>query len=70
MKIFGIVLIVLGILGLIFNQVTFTQEEEIVDFGGLEINREETKSFPIYPVAAGAIIVVGIVLVVVDSKKT
>lgn len=70
MKNFGIVLIIVGILMLIFTNVNFTTEKKVVDLGPLEVNKKEKKSIG-WPVWAGGIaIVAGIALVVVDNKKS
>ncbi|HMB92415.1 MAG TPA: hypothetical protein VKP65_16300 [Rhodothermales bacterium] len=69
MKIIGIVLIVLGILGLVFGSITWTETKEVVDVGPLEVETTQEKSFPIAPVASGAAIVAGLALVVLDSRK-
>jgi hypothetical protein len=69
MKIVGIILIVLGILGFIFGSVTFTQTEEVADLGPLQIEREEERTFPIAPVASGVAVLAGIVLVVADTRR-
>ena len=69
MKTFGIILIVLGLLGLALGSITFTQTEEVADIGPLEIQTEETKSFPIAPVASGAAVVAGIALLAVGARK-
>jgi hypothetical protein len=69
MKIVGIVLIVLGILGLVFGSITWTETEEVLDVGPLEIEATQEKSFPIAPIASGAAIVAGLALVVLDTRK-
>ena len=37
MKVVGIILIILGILGFVFGGISFTQSEEVADLGPLEI---------------------------------
>ncbi len=69
MKIAGIILIIIGIVMLVFRQVSFTKEEKVVDLGPVEINKKEKKNIG-WPMYAGAIAVVaGVVLVVSDRKK-
>lgn len=69
MKIVGIVLIVLGILGFVFGGISFQQEEEVADLGPLEIERTETRTIPIAPIASGAAVAAGLALVVLGSRK-
>lgn len=69
MKAFGVVLIVLGIVGLAVTGISFTTQETVADLGPLQIEREERRTVPIPAVAAGAALVAGIVLVVASSRR-
>ncbi len=69
MKVVGIILIILGILGFVFGGISFTQSEEVADLGPLEIEKEETRTIPIAPIASGAAVVAGIALVVVGARQ-
>lgn len=69
MRIIGIILIVLGLLGFVFGGITFTQEKEVADLGPLDVETEETQTVPITPVASGAAVVAGIALVFAGSRK-
>ena len=69
MKIIGVVLIVLGLLGFLFGSVSFQQEETVADLGPIEIEKEETRTIPIAPIASGGAVIAGIVLVVVGTRK-
>ena len=69
MRVFGIVLIIAGILMFVFNGINFQTEKKVVDVGPLEINKKENKHIG-WPVWAGSVAVVaGIVLVVGARKK-
>lgn len=69
MKIFGIILIAVGILMLVLKGFNFTQEKKLVDIGPLEINTKEKKTVA-WPTYAGVIaLVAGVALVVLDKKK-
>ena len=69
MKIIGVVLIVLGLLGFVFGGISFQGEEDVVDVGPIEVEREATRTIPIPAVASGAAILAGITLVVVGTRK-
>lgn len=70
MKIFGIILIVVGVLMLIFREIQYTKKEKLVDVGPVEITRKEPKTV-IWPYYAGGIaIAAGIILLVLDNKKS
>ncbi len=67
--IIGIILIVGGILGFIFKGISYTEKEQIVDVGPIEIESEEKETIPIPEILSGIAIVGGIVLVAVGAKK-
>jgi uncharacterized membrane protein YidH (DUF202 family) len=62
MRAIAIVLIVLGVLGLAYGGVTWTRRDTVVDAGPIEITRDQRESLPIPPIAGGALLVVGVVL--------
>ena len=68
MKALGIVLVVLGIVGLIYGGVSWTQRDKVIDAGPIEITKNETKSIPVPPIA-GAVFLVAGVLVLMQGKK-
>jgi hypothetical protein len=62
-------LIVVGIAMLIFRGFSVKTEKKVVDLGPLEINKKENKWIG-WPVYAGAIAIVGgLIMVVADKKK-
>ena len=65
----GIVLIVLGVLALIYQGVTYTTRENVFKLGPIEANREERKTIPLPPVVGGIALVAGVALVVAGSRK-
>ena len=69
MKIAGVILIVVGVLGFAITGLSFTTEEEVFDVGPLEVQREKERSIPFTPVASGGAIVVGIGLVLVGRRR-
>jgi hypothetical protein len=69
LSIFAIVLIVGGIVGLIVENVTWTEKEQVVDLGPVEIQSEEKKSIPIPTIAGVIAIIVGVGLLVVDRRS-
>ena len=68
MRLIGIVLIVLGIVGLLWGGISWTSEETVADLGPVEINTEERDSLPIPPIA-GAVLVVAGVGVLIAAKR-
>jgi UDP-N-acetylmuramyl pentapeptide phosphotransferase/UDP-N-acetylglucosamine-1-phosphate transferase len=68
-RIAGVILIVIGLIGLIWGGISWTDEETIVDIGPIEARAEEQKSIPITPIVGGIALVAGIVLLVVPSRR-
>jgi hypothetical protein len=67
MKVLGIVLVVVGLVGLIYGGVSWTHREKVVDLGPLEVSHDKHDSAPISPIAGGIALVAGVVLLM---KKT
>jgi hypothetical protein len=68
MKLLGVVLVVLGIVGLVWGGIGWTERETVVDLGPVEVEREDRESIPLPPVAGGLLLVAGIV-VLVSSRR-
>jgi hypothetical protein len=70
MKIFGWVLIVVGIAMLLLRGIHYKTQEKVVDIGPVEINKTENHNigWPVY--AGGIITLAGIFMVVTASKKS
>jgi hypothetical protein len=66
--IFGIILIVLGVLALAFKSFSFTDRDSH-DLGPVDIVTEEKETVPVSPILGGAAIVGGIVLLVASRKN-
>lgn len=69
MKTFGIILIVVGILMLVFREINFTTTKKIVDAGPIQIDKKEDNSigWPIY--AGGIAVIAGVAVLLLDKKK-
>jgi hypothetical protein len=69
MAILGVVLIVLGLAGLFFSRVSWTETKPVAKIGPLEVNSQEDHTVWI-PTAAGVVAVLaGLVLVFVGRKS-
>ena len=69
LTILGIVLIVLGAFLMLSQGITYTKNEKVLDIGPIEAHKETRKTIPVSPVAGGATLVAGIVLVIAGAKK-
>lgn len=65
----GVILAILGILGFIIPRVTFTEERTALEVGPVEVTTTQERSIPIPDIAAGAAVVVGLVLVAMGASK-
>jgi len=64
----GIVLIVLGAIALAYQGITYTTNEKVVDLGPLKVEAKKEKTIPLPPVLGGVAIVVGVVLLIANSR--
>jgi uncharacterized membrane protein len=65
----GIILIVLGIVALAYQGITYTTREKIVDIGPLQATAEKEKTIPLPPLLGGLALAGGVVLVAVGSRR-
>jgi hypothetical protein len=66
----GIVLIALGVVGLVVDNISFTQRKTVVDVGPLKITADEQKTIPIPTIAGVAAIVVGLGLCFMSTRRS
>ena len=66
--IFGIVLIILGVLALTYKSFSFT-DRETHDLGPIDVVTKDTETVPISPILGGLAIVGGIALIL-TSRRT
>ena len=69
MKTFGIILIIVGILMLVFGNVSFTTHKKVADVGPVEINKKEKKTIAWPNYAGGIAVVAGVIVLVAAGKK-
>ena len=67
--IFGIILVVVGIVLLAYGGfASFTTKENVAKLGPLEVNKEREHPIPIGPIVGGVCIVGGIIMVVAGRR--
>lgn len=69
MRIVGLVLVVIGLIGLLWGGVFWTRERTVVDIGPIEAKAQEREGVPISPIVGGLILVAGVVLMIVPSRR-
>jgi uncharacterized membrane protein HdeD (DUF308 family) len=64
----GILLIVLGVVALAYEGITYTKTERVIDLGPLKVDAKREKTIPLPPVL-GAISLVGGVALLIASRR-
>jgi len=59
----GVVLIVLGLVALAYQGITYTTREKVVDLGPLKVEAKKERTIPLPPVAGAVAVIAGLVLV-------
>ena len=66
----GIALILLGIVAFAYQGISYTSREKVIDVGPLQATVDTKKTIPLSPLLGGLVLLGGIVLVVVGTKKS
>lgn len=68
-RIVGIALLVLGILSLAYQGITYTKSEKVLEVGPITATKETKKTIPLSPVLGGVALVGGLVLLVAGARR-
>ena len=66
----SILMIILGVLALTYQGITYTTTEKAIDIGPLQITAERTHTIPVLPILGAIAIVGGVVLFFVSRRDT
>jgi hypothetical protein len=66
----GVVLIVLGVLALAYQGITYTTREKVIDLGPLQASVDKKKSIPLPPIVGALALAGGVVMVIIGSRKS
>jgi len=64
----GIVLIVLGVVALAYQGITYTSREKLIDIGPIQATQKTKKTIPLSPVLGGVALAGGIALVIIGIR--
>jgi len=68
-QIVGAILVVLGLVSLLMGGFSWTRNKTVVDIGPIKAQAEEHKTLPIPPVVGALVLVGGIALLLVPSRR-
>ena len=69
LTVLGLVLILLGVLALAYQGISYTKREKVVDFGPLKATVDTRETLPIPAWAGGLTVGAGVVLLVMGVRK-
>jgi hypothetical protein len=64
----GIILIVLGVVSLAYQGITYTTHKKVLDIGPLQATTEEHKTIPLPPILGGVALLGGAVLILAGRR--
>jgi uncharacterized membrane protein len=64
----GILLILLGVVALMYQGITYTKTEKLLDIGPIHATTETQKTIPLPPVVGGLALVGGIAVLVLGGR--
>lgn len=64
----GFVLIILGVLALAYQGITYTTHKKVLDVGPIQATKEEHNTIPLPPIVGGLALIGGIALVAAGGK--
>jgi hypothetical protein len=64
----GVILIVIGVVSLAYQGITYTTKEKVVDLGPVKVETERERTIPLPPVVGVAALVGGVLIVVLSRR--
>jgi hypothetical protein len=65
----AIILIAVGIAAFVYQGITYTTREKVVDIGPLEVTADTTRTLPLPPIVGAIALIGGIVVLVASTRK-
>lgn len=65
----GILLVILGVLALAYQGISYTRQERVLDIGPIHATAETQKRIPLPPILGGLMLTGGIVLLVTGARQ-
>jgi hypothetical protein len=70
LSIVGVLLVVFGLLALIYQGISYTKRETIVDIGPVHATADRQKTVPLPPLVGAIAVASGVVLLIAGARKT
>jgi hypothetical protein len=64
----GIVLIIVGVIALAYQGITYTTHKKVLDIGPIQATKEEHKTIPLPPIVGGVALLGGLFLLMSGTK--
>jgi hypothetical protein len=68
-SIFGVILTVLGVLALVYQGITYTSRETVIDLGPLQATADRQRTLPLSPVLGVVAVAGGVALLVGGTRR-
>lgn len=68
MRLVGIVLIVIGIIALAYQGITYTTHKKVLDIGPIQATKEEHHTVPLPPIV-GVVALIGGVVIIASGRR-
>ena len=69
LTIVGIVLIIIGVIALAYQGISYTTTEKVVDIGPLKVEAKKEKTIPLPPILGGVAVAAGVVLLIAGARS-
>jgi hypothetical protein len=66
----GVFLVLLGVAALVYQGITYTTRETVLDLGPIQATKETTKTVPLPPLLGGMALLGGVVLIALNAKRS
>jgi hypothetical protein len=66
----GVVLIVFGLAALVYQGITYTSRETVIDIGPVHATADRERTLPLPPIVGSVAVAGGVVLLIAGMRKT
>jgi len=68
-RIIGLVLVIVGLVSLLWGEISWTREKTVVDIGPIQARSQERESIPLPPILGGVALVAGALLLFIPNRS-